>query len=225
MPVDVTPIADRVFAAVTGCFARERLLAAVLEETCTVLSAGFAAVASIDGGVWHPVARSGEGAFPYDLMAEALDHERLVVQGPWVAAPLPCLPGPREVLVVRGASSVGGLVERTVAQLASWLAAALTAVAIQSSQRRRVERLEAILEISAQWRQTLEMDRLLEQMAEAAVRLLAAERASIFLWDRGTKTLVGRPALGVEGGELRIPDNTGVVGQVVHSGEPRRVDL
>jgi Nif-specific regulatory protein len=62
-------------------------------------------------------------------------------------------------------------------------------------------------------------------MAEASTRLLDAERASIFLWDRRTRTLVGRPALGVEGNELRIPDDTGIVGQVVQTGEPRRVDL
>src|SRR5207248_3672853 len=49
-------------------------------------------------------------------------------------------------------------------------------------------------------------------------------RASIFLWDRTTHTVVGRPALGVEGGELRISDDTGIVGQVIHSGQPRRVD-
>jgi Nif-specific regulatory protein len=36
--------------------------------------------------------------------------------------------------------------------------------------------------------------------------------------------LVGRPALGVDGGELRIPDNRGVVGQVIRTGEPLRVD-
>ncbi|MGE0610520.1 MAG: sigma-54 interaction domain-containing protein, partial [Pirellulales bacterium] len=35
----------------------------------------------------------------------------------------------------------------------------------------------------------------------------------------------GRPALGVEGNELRIPENTGIVGQVVQSGRPRRIDL
>jgi Nif-specific regulatory protein len=60
-------------------------------------------------------------------------------------------------------------------------------------------------------------------MAEEATRLLGADRASIFLWDRPNKTLVGRPALGVPGGELRIPDDAGVVGQVVQTGEPRRV--
>lgn len=38
------------------------------------------------------------------------------------------------------------------------------------------------------------------------------------------RQLVGRPALGVEGNELRIADNSGIVGQVVQTGEPRRVD-
>src|SRR5438552_18330703 len=36
-------------------------------------------------------------------------------------------------------------------------------------------------------------------------------------------TIVGRPALGIERGELRLPDDAGIVGQVVQTGEPRRV--
>jgi Nif-specific regulatory protein len=69
------------------------------------------------------------------------------------------------------------------------------------------------------------MQPLLEQMARAATKLLFAERASIFLWDRANRLLVGRPALGVADGELRIPDDAGIVGQVVQTGEPRRVDV
>jgi Nif-specific regulatory protein len=61
-------------------------------------------------------------------------------------------------------------------------------------------------------------------MAEAATRLLEADRASIFLWDKPNKLLVGRPALGIEQDELRIPDDRGVVGRVVQTGRPRRVD-
>ena len=61
-------------------------------------------------------------------------------------------------------------------------------------------------------------------MAEAATRLLGADRASIFLWDRPNHTLVGRPALGLPDGELRIPDDRGVVGEVIRTGQPRRVD-
>ena len=66
---------------------------------------------------------------------------------------------------------------------------------------------------------------LLVKLAETATRLLQAERASIFLWDKANHTLVGRPALGAPGGELRIPDDTGIVGQVVQTGQPRRVDV
>jgi Nif-specific regulatory protein len=89
---------------------------------------------------------------------------------------------------------------------------------------KRLHRLETLLNIANQWNQTREVEPLLVQMAEAAARLLSADRASIFLWDKGTRTLVGRPALGVKGGELRLPDDRGVVGQVVHGGRAIRVD-
>ena len=76
------------------------------------------------------------------------------------------------------------------------------------------KRTTAVLEIAAQWQNSLETDELLRKIAEASTQLLECERASIFLWDRPHKQLVGRPALGVDGNELRIPDNAGVVGGV-----------
>jgi Nif-specific regulatory protein len=88
----------------------------------------------------------------------------------------------------------------------------------------RIRRLETILEITSQWNQTRELEPLLVQMAEAATRLLKADRASIFLWDRAQHCLIGRPALGVKGGELRVADDRGVVGRVLQSGQPVRVD-
>ena len=91
-------------------------------------------------------------------------------------------------------------------------------------QRNRVARLEAILQIAARWYETHEMEPLLVEIAEASTRLLDADRASIFLWDRRSHTLEARPALGVEGGQLHVPDDRGVVGQVVQTGEPMRVD-
>src|SRR5690606_38299511 len=87
------------------------------------------------------------------------------------------------------------------------------------------ERLESVLQIASQWNRASEVEPLLTKMAEAATRLLEADRASIFLWDRANHTLVGRPALGVEGGELRIPDNAGIVGQALQTGLPQRVDV
>ena len=51
----------------------------------------------------------------------------------------------------------------------------------------RIRRLETILEITHAWRQTNSMEALLKAMAEAATELLAADRASIFLWDRAAQ--------------------------------------
>jgi hypothetical protein len=90
--------------------------------------------------------------------------------------------------------------------LAAALGLSLRQVQARQQSQRRTRRLEAILEIAGQWNQQLEMESLLNQMAQASTRLLGAERASIFLWDRPQRQLVGRPALGVETGELRISD-------------------
>ncbi|MGB7326834.1 MAG: sigma-54-dependent Fis family transcriptional regulator, partial [Rubripirellula sp.] len=102
-------------------------------------------------------------------------------------------------------------------------------LALQSFQRsadqsRRAARLEAILEMTVHWNQSRQTDELLEQIAQASTRLLGAERATIFLPDSSGSLLVGKPALGVESGEIRIPLTVGVVGQVMQSGQPARVD-
>jgi Nif-specific regulatory protein len=122
------------------------------------------------------------------------------------------------VLLVRGKCNAA-----QVAAVANRLADALAIVERQSRADARLERLQAILAITHEWHQTNEMETLLKRMAEAATRLLEADRASIFLWDKPNKTIVGRPALGIKGGELRLPDDAGIVGQVIQSGEPRRV--
>ncbi|GAF74869.1 unnamed protein product, partial [marine sediment metagenome] len=149
-----------------------------------------------------------------------LDREAAGRQAQWAAAPL--APRAAEVLVVHAAES--GKALPVVEHLAPVLHEALLAVRLRYRNLRRIRRLEAILEIANQWNQTHEVQPLLVQMAEAATGLLGADRASIFLWDRHTHTLVGRPALGIQDGELRIPDDRGVVGQVIQTGRPRRVD-
>ncbi len=153
-----------------------------------------------------------------ELLADALDQGREVRQGDWVALPLATEAG-GEMLAHEGRR------EATPAKaIAAALAAAINAARSNSRKTRRVHRLETMLQIAGRWRCAEQVDKLLEEMAEASTALLGAERASIFLWDKTSRTLVGRPALGVEGGELRIPDDAGVVGDVVHSGQTRRVD-
>jgi transcriptional regulator with GAF, ATPase, and Fis domain len=190
-----------------------------------VLGGDYLAIAKGEKGQWRTLGSSGpQRALPLDLLAEALDQDGSVVRGDWYVAPLAPQTGSGELLAAQGtwASAVeqGGALET----LAQWLSLGLREVRARQSDGQRIARLQAILEIAAQWQQTHEMQPLLEQMAQTATRLLEAERASIFLWDRANHTLVGRPALGVEGNELRIADDAGVVGQVVQTGEPRRVD-
>jgi transcriptional regulator with GAF, ATPase, and Fis domain len=173
-------------------------------------------------GLWRTIASSGTAmTVPPDLLAEALDQEVTVTHGDWLIAPLTRSTSAVEMVAMQ---------RLTVPKQAS-LAALLkgwgliwNAVRQREAERTHVARLEAILKIAGAWRQTLETEQLLQEMAEASTRLLKAERASIFLWDKKAKILVGRPALGVAGNELRIPEDTGVVGQVVMTGQPRRVD-
>ena len=176
---------------------------------------------SAEGGQWHELATSGDSStLPPEVLAEAADQAEPVSLGEWMAMPLELDPFATSVLAVQKTGSLNQ-------DQFHGAAAALLAAGLDAQQRyqsaRRLSRLETILEITQDWNRTREMEPLLNAMANAATRLLSAERASIFLWDRPRKTLVGRPALGVEGGELRIADDAGIVGQVVQTGQSRRI--
>ncbi|HEX4143049.1 MAG TPA: sigma-54-dependent Fis family transcriptional regulator [Pirellulales bacterium] len=203
----------------------DEFLATALPLVIQATGADFAALVSSDSGHWSTVARLGHlRPLPIGLLADVLDRESAAVEGSWVASPLVRHATSGELLLLHGALSRPSADSlRSIEALAAVLASALETVRRAQHEHARIGRLEAILEIASQWNKTSEMEPLLKQMAEAATRLLGADRASIFLWDRPNHTLVGRPALGVESGELRIPDNSGVVGQVVHTGQARRV--
>ena len=80
------------------------------------------------------------------------------------------------------------------------------------------QRLATLLDISQQLALQRETIPLLEHIAAQTARLLGGERASIFLWDKTRKELVGRPALGMPNNELRIPDSAGIVGRTLATG-------
>ncbi|MEX2140551.1 MAG: sigma-54-dependent Fis family transcriptional regulator [Pirellulales bacterium] len=196
------------------------------EALALVLSfvgADYIALVSLTEAKWSIEGESGSRRnMPTGLLAEVLDREATAAEGAWIAAPLVPRRASAGVLLVHGAKS-SRETTNVLDALAAALAAGLASVRARQQQIRRTEELETILELAAQWNQTHEMVPLLEQMAQTATRLIHADRASIFLWDKPNRTLVGRPALGVEGGELRIPDDAGIVGQVVQHGLPRRV--
>ncbi|MCA9122855.1 MAG: sigma-54-dependent Fis family transcriptional regulator [Planctomycetaceae bacterium] len=181
------------------------------------------AVIRSDKGEWVVDAATGPKlALPVDLLAESLDRRVAINSANLLAGTIPEADDLLLLAELKEAPSA-----KLIAHFEQLLAEAAMArklVEQREHDRSRIERLQAILDIAAQWNRTLKMEELLQTMAETSTRLLNAERASIFLWDRTNKMLVGRPALGVEGGELRIADTTGIVGQVIHSGKPARVD-
>jgi DNA-binding NtrC family response regulator len=101
------------------------------------------------------------------------------------------------------------------------LAAALQRIEVRDRHVRRIKQLTAVLKAAAEWQRLEDDDALLRRIADTATQLVHCERASIFLWDRRRKKLIGRPALGVEGQPLEVDDNAGVVGEVLRSGEAK----
>ncbi len=104
------------------------------------------------------------------------------------------------------------------------LVSCLAVCAEQDCAMRRSQRLGSVLEIATSIARVRETQPLLEQIASEATQLLDCDRASIFIWDRDHEQLVACPALGVEGGTLRVSDKAGLVGEALHTGRTIRVD-
>jgi transcriptional regulator with GAF, ATPase, and Fis domain len=203
-------------------------LRAALATIAAELSASYAALVGAEEGRWSAVAETGSArSLPLELLAEVLDREAVQKHGQWIAGPLgraPSSEAAAQALVVCWPKDVPPDALASVEALLPIVREAHASVRVRHQQQQRIRRLETILEIIGQWNQTREIEPLLVNMAEAATRLLKADRASIFLWDRANHCLIGRPALGVKGGELRVADDRGVVGSVLQSGEPARVE-
>ncbi|RIK78698.1 MAG: sigma-54-dependent Fis family transcriptional regulator [Planctomycetota bacterium] len=213
--VDLSPLMRTLLSASAQHAQVKSFLGEVLPEARSLLGAGALALARSCPPRWVVEQASGasEREVPASLAAEAIDRDGPATSGDWLAAPL----GDGCALLGRQLADQAAFLEFVRA-----FECAFRTVVEREQRQQRLQRLETILQITADWRQTDSMESLLKAMAEAATRLFQADRASIFLWDRARKELVARPALGVKGNELRIPDDTGVVGQVVHSRQPRR---
>jgi transcriptional regulator with GAF, ATPase, and Fis domain len=105
-----------------------------------------------------------------------------------------------------------------------YLAAGLKRAAAWEKRGAALERLEILGNVARQVIEKRELMPLLDAIAEQASRLVSCERASLFIWDPAHHQLVARPALGMDGGELRIPEDTGVVGKVLQTGRACTVD-
>ncbi|NLE36411.1 MAG: sigma 54-interacting transcriptional regulator, partial [Pirellulaceae bacterium] len=228
---ELAPLAAELLWKASRIDDADDFLIGTLPGLLKMATADYLVVAAAHGGRWTVLAETGRPrSLPVDLLADSLDTELAQADDSWGVAPLHRHAPTAELLAIhhdRGKSQVEPA-RRFVGAMAPILGQCLSAIrerhAANHRRDRQLDRLETIVRIARQWSQTREVEPLLADMAEAATQLLDADRASIFLWDRSTKTLVGRPALGVENGELRIPDDAGIVGQVIRTGKPRRAD-
>ena len=181
--------------------------------------------AQADDGLWRRLLEGGiRQPLPTDLLSAVLDSETSVHQPEWWGAvSYQSQEGQAVLAVHRPRTTI--LSQAAFGSLAVLLGASMRISLDRERQSERERRLEQMLRYARDWNRTLETEPLLHKLAQAAAELLEADRASIFLWNKPAKTLVGKPALGVPGGELRIPDDKGLVGKVLASGEPGRVDL
>jgi Nif-specific regulatory protein len=214
----------------------DELAPALLQEIAAALRADHA-------GIWEatpawelrwqhtrPGARVNLEALPRPLFNEVLDRQASVIQPPagsqpaLLAACLSFVERPNRVLVVMRAREPFSREELAYGAAAGhYTGVSLEKARAWDQAAVQTQRLQALIDISRQLAQERETVPLLEHIAAQAARLLRCERASIFLWDRGRGELVGRPALGLPNNELRIKDDTGVVGRTVHSGEVQLV--
>jgi transcriptional regulator with GAF, ATPase, and Fis domain len=215
----------------------EALAKAALEEIANAVRAEQAAVLDATPqwqARWCHNRRATRGAadnWPRTLLGEVLDREAAAAVPPAGNAPaylVVCL-GYREranrALVLTRPQQAFERAELEYGLAAGYyLGLALEGARALDDHRDTAERGASLVAIGQQLVEQRETVPLLEHIAEQAVKLLHCQRASIFLWDQDRSELVGRPALGLPGGELRLPDNVGVVGQVLHSGQMQRVD-
>ena len=188
------------------------------------------------GPEWERIAEFGRqpiDSLPVSLLSEALDREAAGYaildgggeSGGWhfSAAPLHRGAESAEVLALYGRTLSPKSLPRilTAARALGW---GCDVTGRLDAARQRIDRLRTTLRIASQLGQVRETKPLLELIAGEAARLLDADRATIFIWDREHHEVVGCPALGFEGNVLRIADNSGIVGECLHSGRAIRVD-
>lgn len=181
---------------------------------------------------WKVVAEFGRRSIPelpYHFLSEALDRDAAGLQvieavgTSLIAIPLIKSGTPGQALVLVGRALTAELLPHAVV-IGRVLSAGLRATHDRERGSKRVTQLKATLRIASHFATAPDSGSLLELIAEEATRLLGTDRASIFIWDKEQKELVACPALGVEGGQLRLPDHLGIVGEVVQTGRTIRVD-
>jgi len=199
---------------------------ALLKQLMPEFSAEFSAQSCqwwMRGEQWTLLANSGrqsEDAYDLSWRDDVLDREEAVCAAHlgliWLVVPIHS--GGR----ITGVLAFGGKSLDDERAVTAWQAAQMLAEAVELCQRLSEDRsfaarLKSILDVSVAFATAASTESLLKVIAEKATQVLESDRASIFLWDQDHHEVVAVPALGMEGGSLRIPDDRGIVGEVIQT--------
>ena len=225
MSSTVTPFVNQLFAAIERSRSLEQLLQEPLTWAINAWNVSGIVLMVAAKGAWKRTLQLGKvSAEPPDwnIASECLDNRSVLRSALWTYLPIHAATNKNLVLCCQPVLSETAA-ERVVEHL-SLLAMSIDTWHRQQQKARDVVRLNQILNVAADWHSHQDLDRLLQDIAQAATRLLRSDRASIFLWDKPARELVGHPALGMEGKPLRIADDKGLAGAVLKSLQPRRWD-
>lgn len=90
--------------------------------------------------------------------------------------------------------------------------------------RRRVQRLESLVEATSVLNSTLDFDELLALIMQLATSQMNADRSSLFLLDASKRNLVSKVAQGLESKEIVVTVGAGIAGAVAETGEDIIID-
>jgi transcriptional regulator with GAF, ATPase, and Fis domain len=229
----VFDLCDRLMSCVLEESAPDDFLRQQLPEIASELSVQWGAVVQRKPE-WSTLAEFGRlplQTLPFGILGESLDRDAggfiaLDEAAGWslVTIPLTSNAFPSSLLSLAGQNMSPTEILPASLAVGRTLSFCLDVSERQSRSTRRIERLRSTLQIASSIAGVHESQPLLELLAQEATRLLECDRASIFLWDREHKEIVACPALGVDGGTLRLPDNKGLVGEVIQNGSAARID-
>jgi len=232
-------LVDQVVNALKTDISRSKFMESVFPDVLAFLGETTGGIVNQGSGQWNREIWVGEQlGIPELLIGETLDFGKIRHSEGWSVAPMSGGGDKAHAEVVGlpvAAPSVAALLVRTenkatahtsqylrrLNRITDLLAAALQSIDRRELQIHRISQLKAVMDAAAQWQRFEDDIALLHGIADTATELLNCERASIFLWDKRRKKLIGRPALGVAEGALEVDDSVGVVGEVLGSQEPK----
>ncbi|WP_459555875.1 sigma-54 interaction domain-containing protein [Lacunimicrobium album] len=208
-----------------------RGLALIMSE----LSAQWASLLTLTPSV-DVVAESGRKPFRLpeaSHLRDVLDRDAALFLPPteaggWATILVPLIQQPGQtqeplLLAICGRSLTEGQLEDSLS-LAQAFTYALSVVKDREQSRITQSMTEELLRISLKLSEYTDTESLLNQLAREATQLMKADRASIFVWDPKRHELDASPALGVDSGKLKLPDDKGIVGEVIQTGQSILVD-